>query len=88
MGTIETILIDLFFTPTGSILGLTLFIVLMISLTIARKEFSFISVVLSILLMMMYWDYVPTYPVFIWNIIILMMTCLFNGVYAISKVKK
>ena len=85
LGALEDALIDLFFTPAGSILGLTIFIIFMISLTVIRREFSFISIVLTILLMMMYWDYVQTYPEFIWNIIVLMLTCVFNGFYAVLK---
>lgn len=88
MGALEQVFIDLFFTPAGSILGLTLFIILTIGLTVARREFSFVAVIMSALLMMMYFDYMDTYPIFAWNIVILLIASFFNGLYAVSKTKR
>jgi hypothetical protein len=88
MGAIEQIFIDLFFTPAGSIIGLTLFLILMISLTVVRKEFTFVSIIMSVLLMTMYFDYWQTYPVFVWNFIILLLFCFFNGIYMVTSMRR
>ena len=87
MGALEQILIDLFFTPSGSILGITLFIILQTGLTLIRKEFAAISLIITYLLVDMYWGYIQIYPIFAWNIIVLMLANFFNLLYMTNKMR-
>lgn len=78
----------LFFSQYGSIFGLLLFVVLCMVIMMIRYELVFITFISTVFLFLEYFDYIGSQPVFVWNIIILLVFALMQLLFFAKKMRE